>query len=101
MAYVVQEPCVGCKYGDCIEECPVDAFHQGDDMLYINPDTCIDCHLCVPACPVNAIVSGDDADEVWAKKNAEFDFLDSNMCLSSNGRDSIDHGPNWNEELAI
>ena len=57
MAYVVTESCIRCKYMDCVEVCPVDCFHEGPDMLVINPDECIDCNLCVPECPVNAIFS--------------------------------------------
>ncbi|MEC7467157.1 MAG: ferredoxin, partial [SAR324 cluster bacterium] len=42
MTYVVTENCDGCKYTDCVEVCPVEAFHEGPTMLYINPETCID-----------------------------------------------------------
>ena len=63
MAYVVQEACVKCKYGDCVEVCPVDCFFEAEDQLFINPDECIDCSACVPACPVEAIVSEDEASE--------------------------------------
>src|ERR1700704_4990793 len=52
MTYVVAEPCVNCRYTDCAIPCPVEAFHLDDDMLVINPDTCIDCDACVPECPV-------------------------------------------------
>ena len=55
MAYIVGEPCVNCKYGDCVDACPVDCFYQDDNMLYINPAECIDCDACVPECPVDAI----------------------------------------------
>lgn len=57
MTYVVTEHCVNCKYTDCVAVCPVDAFHEGPDMVYINPDTCVNCDACVPACPVEAIFS--------------------------------------------
>jgi len=53
--YVVAEPCVGCKYTDCAAVCPVEAFHELPDRVYINSDTCIDCDACVPECPVEAI----------------------------------------------
>ncbi|HYY58281.1 MAG TPA: 4Fe-4S binding protein, partial [Pyrinomonadaceae bacterium] len=52
MTYVVTELCVDCKYTDCAAVCPVEAFHDLPDRLYINPDTCIDCDACVPECPV-------------------------------------------------
>jgi ferredoxin len=55
MTYVVTEDCVDCKYTDCAAVCPVEAFHELPDRLYINADTCIDCDACVPECPVEAI----------------------------------------------
>ena len=60
MTYVVLESCVKCKYTDCVEVCPVDCFHEGPNMLVIDPEECIDCSLCVPECPVDAIVAEDD-----------------------------------------
>ena len=65
MAYVVGEPCVDCKYGDCVTDCPVDCFYQGDTMLYINPDECIDCGACIPECPVDAIFDEVDLPDQW------------------------------------
>ena len=38
----------------------MDCFHEGPNMLVIDPDSCIDCRLCIPKCPVNAIVEGTD-----------------------------------------
>lgn len=35
--------------------CPVDCIYEGDDMVFIHPDECIDCGLCEPECPVTAI----------------------------------------------
>ena len=60
MAFVVTEPCVKCKFTDCVSVCPVDCFREGENMLVIAPDECIDCQACVPACPVNAIFFEDD-----------------------------------------
>lgn len=57
MTYVVTELCVDCKYTDCAAVCPVEAFHELPDRLYVNPETCIDCDACVPECPVEAIFS--------------------------------------------
>lgn len=56
MTYVVTEPCINCRYTDCVDVCPVDCFHQGPNFLAINPVTCIDCGVCVDECPVNAIL---------------------------------------------
>ena len=63
MTYVVTEQCIRCKYTDCVDACPVDCFHEGPNMLVINPDECIDCHLCVAECPVDAIYSDNDLPE--------------------------------------
>ena len=60
MTFVVVESCIKCKLTDCVEVCPVDCFHEGPNMLVIDPDECIDCTLCEPECPVEAIKSEDD-----------------------------------------
>lgn len=59
MTYVVTEACIKCKYTDCVEVCPVDCFYEGENMLAINPDECIDCGVCEPECPIDAIKPGD------------------------------------------
>ena len=63
MPFVVTESCIKCKYTDCVEVCPVDCFHEGPNMLVIDPDECIDCTLCEPECPVEAIMAEDDVPE--------------------------------------
>ena len=55
MTYVVVESCIKCKYMDCVEVCPVDCFYEGENMLVIHPDECIDCGVCEPECPIEAI----------------------------------------------
>ncbi|WP_158968435.1 ferredoxin FdxA [Paraglaciecola sp. L3A3] len=55
MTFVVADNCIKCKFTDCVPVCPVDAFHEGDNFLVINPEICIDCALCVPECPAEAI----------------------------------------------
>lgn len=73
MPYVVTEACIRCKYMDCCEVCPVDCFYEGENMLVINPDECIDCGVCEPECPAEAIVSDSDKRaDAWAEKNREF-----------------------------
>ena len=66
MTYVVTELCVDCKYTDCAAVCPVEAFHELPDRLYINADTCIDCDACVPECPVEAIFPDSAVPEQYA-----------------------------------
>lgn len=55
MTHVVTEACIRCRYTDCVDVCPTDAFRAGQNMLVISPDDCIDCAVCVPECPVEAI----------------------------------------------
>src|SRR5262245_28941997 len=62
---VVTEPCRDCKYTDCVTVCPTDCFYQDEQMLYIDPDECIDCGACIPECPVAAIFSEADVPSKW------------------------------------
>ena len=55
MTFVVNESCIRCKIMDCVEVCPVDCFYEGENMLVIHPDECIDCGVCEPECPYDAI----------------------------------------------
>ena len=66
MTYIVNENCIKCKFTDCVEVCPVDCFYEGENMLAIHPDECIDCGVCEPECPVDAIQSDtEDGAEKW------------------------------------
>ena len=67
MTYIVAEPCIKCKYTDCVSVCPVDAFREGANCRVIDPDVCIDCDLCVSECPVDAIFSEDDLPDKWSE----------------------------------
>ena len=67
MAFVVTEPCRDCKYTDCVTVCPTEAFYQDERMLYIDPESCIDCGACAPECPVGAIFSEDDVPAPWGE----------------------------------
>jgi NAD-dependent dihydropyrimidine dehydrogenase PreA subunit len=66
MTYVIALPCVDLKDKTCIEECPVDCIYEGERMLYIHPDECVDCGACEPVCPVEAIAYEDDLSEAHA-----------------------------------
>lgn len=55
MAYVVTQACIGNKHTNCVDVCPVDAFREGPDMLYIDPKACIECNACLAECPERAI----------------------------------------------
>ena len=70
MTHVVCAPCFNCKYTDCVVVCPVECFYEGEQMLYIHPDECIDCEACVPECPVEAIFHEDNVPEEWKEFTA-------------------------------
>jgi ferredoxin len=73
MTYVVTESCIRCKYTDCVEVCPVDCFYEGENMLVIHPDECIDCGVCEPECPVDAIKPDtDDGMASWVEFNRTY-----------------------------
>ena len=73
MTYVVTDACIRCKYMDCVEVCPVDCFYEGENMLVIHPDECIDCGVCEPECPAEAIIPDtSDGSAVWLEHNREF-----------------------------
>jgi NAD-dependent dihydropyrimidine dehydrogenase PreA subunit len=66
MTYVIGLACVDLKDKTCIDECPVDCIYEGERMLYIHPDECVDCGACEPVCPVEAIAYEDDLSEADA-----------------------------------
>ena len=81
MPHIIAEGCT--KDAACVAVCPVDCIHptpeeeevESVEMLYIDPDTCIDCGLCVDECPVEAIFSEEDLPEKWqsyVEKNAAY-----------------------------
>lgn len=76
MARVVCEPCINCKHTECVTVCPVDSFHEGPNMLVINPTSCIDCDACVSICPTQAIYPEDAVPEHWRE------FVELNARLS-------------------
>ena len=70
MTYVVTEMCIKCKYMDCVEVCPVDCFYEGENMLVIHPEECIDCGVCEPECPIEAIHADTEENmEKWVEVN--------------------------------
>ena len=73
MTYIVNDKCIKCKYTDCVEVCPVDCFYEGENMLVIHPDECIDCGVCEPECPVEAIKPDTEPGlEKWLEVNREY-----------------------------
>jgi len=73
MTFVIVEPRIGVKSGECVDVCPVDCIHPTESepdresapQLYINPAECIDCGACESVCPVTAIFPADSVPEQW------------------------------------
>ena len=61
-----------CKIVDCVGVCPADCFYEGENMLVIHPDECIDCGVCVPECPVTRSSRTPIRAREMVRLNAEF-----------------------------
>lgn len=80
MTYAVTDACIRCKFMDCVEVCPVDCFYEGETMLVIHPDECIDCGVCEPECPADAIVADTEPEAArWVAVNARYAALWPNL----------------------
>ena len=97
MTYVVAEPCIKCKYTDCVDVCPVDCFYEGANFLVIHPDDCIDCGACVPECPTESIFSEDDLPEKWS----EFTEINARLCADwpniTEKKDPLSDADEWKD----
>ena len=94
MTYVVTEDCIKCKYTDCVEVCPVDCFYEGENMLVIHPDECIDCGVCEPECPPEAIIPDTDPEaEQWIELNTKYAELWPNITRKKEAPADAD---DWN-----
>jgi len=95
MAYVVAEPCVRCKYTDCVDVCPVDCFHEGPNFLVINPKVCIDCSLCVDECPAGAIFAVENLPPKYEKYiNLNIELAQSWPLIHAT-KDPLDDADDW------
>ncbi|MGI6487305.1 MAG: 4Fe-4S binding protein [Syntrophomonadaceae bacterium] len=56
--HFVTDECISC--GICLDECPVEAISEGDDIYVIDQELCTDCGSCADVCPVEAIESDED-----------------------------------------
>mgnify|MGYP000625016848 CR=1 FL=1 len=96
MPYVVTRSC--CADASCVVACPVNCIHPapGDpgfataEMLYVDPDGCVDCGACATACPVDAIVEGPNFE--YASETREELLYDKEKLLAN--------GDRWETEIA-
>lgn len=93
MTYVVTEACIKCKYTDCVEVCPVDCFYEGENMLVINPEECIDCGVCQPECPIDAIQPDTvPGMEKWVEINKDYANIWPNITVK---KDPLPEADTW------
>jgi len=99
MTYLVTDNCIKCKHMDCVEVCPVDCFYEGENMLVINPEECIDCGVCEPECPADAIIGAnllesqdkEQADH-WFEVNTKYSLFWPNITIK---RDAPADAEKW------
>ncbi|MGQ4618943.1 FAD-dependent oxidoreductase [Nocardia sp. R7R-8] len=90
MAHVITQPC--CNDATCVAVCPANCIHPGPDepdyaraeMLYIDPELCVDCGACIEACPVGAIVPDDEL----TSRTREFAGLNARYFDAGPGQES-------------
>ncbi len=87
MAHVVTSKCLGCKFTDCVEVCPVACFYELDGQLVIHPEECIDCTACVAECPVEAIYADHAVPEEF-NSSIEYNAVES-VRIKAMGQASI------------
>jgi ferredoxin len=93
MTYIVNDSCIKCKFTDCVEVCPVDCFYEGENMLVIKADECIDCGVCEPECPPEAILPDTDPNaQRWVAINNEYAEQWPNLRRK---KDALPDADNW------
>ena len=97
MTYLVTEPCIKCKYTDCVTVCPVDAFHEGPNFMVIDPEECIDCSLCVDECPVSAIYNEPDLPAEYTHYLALNAELSKTWALTKEKAEPLADADDWSE----
>ena len=98
MAFIVTEPCIKCKYTDCVEVCPVDCFHEGANFLAIDPEECIDCGACEPVCPTQAIFVEEEVPEKWTDYIALNAKYGKEWPVISEKKDALPDADEWKEK---
>ena len=96
MTFVVTDKCIKCKFTDCVEVCPVDCFYEGENMLVIHPDECIDCGVCEPECPIEAIKPDTEVDaaEKWLEINRQYAEIWPNITRK---KDPLPDADRWKD----
>ncbi len=102
MTYIVTDACIKCKYTDCVEVCPVDCFYEGQNMLVIDPEECIDCGVCEPECPAEAIKPDtEDNLEKWLELNKEYSEIWPNITIKKDAPTDADNFLNTDDKYEM
>tara|TARA_B100000965_G_C18880144_1_gene451561 strand:- start:26 stop:364 length:339 start_codon:yes stop_codon:yes gene_type:complete len=102
MTYIVNDKCINCKYTDCVEVCPVDCFYEGENMLVIHPDECIDCGVCEPECPPEAILpDSEESAEEWVEFNRKYSELWPNITEMKDAMQDADKYTDKEDKLNL
>jgi len=102
MTYIVTENCIKCKYQDCGDVCPVDCFYEGENMLVIQPDECIDCGVCEPECPAEAILPDTEPGlEKWLTINTKYSALWPNITSKNDIPSDAKKGDGKKDKAAL
>jgi len=100
MTYIVNDKCIKCKLMDCVEVCPVDCFYEGENMLVIKPDECIDCGVCEPECPIDAIEPDTNENtSIWVEHNKKYSELWPNITIKGKPPDDESKWRNVSDKL--
>jgi ferredoxin len=86
MAHVVTDVFKKCNYMEGVAVYPVDCFYEGENMLVINPDECIDCGVSELECPAKANPSTPNSEgQQWLDLNTLFSSFWPHV-IEKNGR---------------
>ncbi|UCF69921.1 MAG: 4Fe-4S binding protein [candidate division WOR-3 bacterium] len=77
--HIIKERCKGCRF--CVEYCPKDVLEMSEEYnlkgyhppVAVNPDACLECHLCEMLCPEFAIY-------ITVREEEKTDQLIENKC---------------------
>src|SRR5262249_5177232 len=87
MPHVVTSKCMGCKFTDCVEVCPVACFYEMDNHGVRDPEDCFDSTACVAECPVEAIYEESDVPSEF-EANTAFNATEARQ-LKDSGKEAI------------
>lgn len=79
----------------------MDCIYEGNRMLYIHPDECVDCGACEPVCPVEAIYYEDDVPGQYEefREKAPLFFVELGSPGGAAKVGKTDHDPDFVKQI--